>query len=544
VGIEGVTGSHNVQINPYVLGQNEHELLTGDPNNPYFSSRSFEGTGGGEAKFILKDSIVFDATVNPDFSDVESDQPQFTVNQRYPVYFPELRPFFLENASYFATPLTLLYTRNIIRPEFGMRVTGKVNHTNIGVLAIDDRAPGTTVDADDPLSGKRAGFFVGRVAQDIGKSSNIGLMYTDEEFGSGWNRIGGADFNFRLTDKWTLMGQSAESATKASNVQSEAEEFPSGYHAGPASYLQIQRNAKVFNFEDDYTDIATGFVTTVGFLQTSDIRTDHTHATYQFYPKHSWAQSFGLETNQNVAFDHQGNRVYHYSQFDPFVLLKNNIVVAPILVLNSDTVGPQNGYPLSQSVNFTENQGGFVARGQPLAQFNFNLQAFTGGTVNYYPVAGTAPYLLKQDTVQFLFTLAPVKQLTADQTYLLDRDHNDHTGQFVYESQVLRTKINYQFTRAFSARVIVEYDSTLANPLATSLVRTKQVQTQALLTWLPHPGTAIYVGYNNDLQNYNHTLCSKLGGTCDPTQPILPRGNNYLNDGRQFFVKASYLFRF
>jgi len=86
-GIEGVTGSHNVQINPYVLGQNEKTLLNLNPLDPYFSQRTFEGTAGGEVKAIWKDAIVFDATVNPDFSDVESDQPQFTVNQRYPVLF-------------------------------------------------------------------------------------------------------------------------------------------------------------------------------------------------------------------------------------------------------------------------------------------------------------------------------------------------------------------------------------------------------------------------------------------------------------------------
>jgi hypothetical protein len=72
------------------------------------------------------------------------------------------------------------------------------------------------------------------------------------------------------------------------------------------------------------------------------------------------------------------------------------------------------------------------------------------------------------------------------------------------------------------------------------------VQTQALLTWLPHPGTVIYIGYNNDVQNYNHQFCTPLAGspTCDPSQPILPRGPNYLNDGRQIFIKASYLLRF
>ena len=543
-GIQGVTGSHNVQLNPYALAQNEHDLLTLDPNNPYFSSRSFEGTAGGEAKVILKDAIVLDATVNPDFSDVESDQPQFTVNQRYPVYFPELRPFFLENANYFSTPIQLLYTRNIIRPEFGMRITGKVERTNIGLLAIDDREPGQTVSEGDPLYQKRAGFFVGRVTEDVGKDSSIGAIYTDEEFGGGWNRIGGVDFTWRANPKWTVFGQAVESSTKGSRPDSQATVFPTGYAAGPATYLEVNRSAHAFNLDSTYKDFSTGFQSQVGFIQTTDFRNDQTHATYQWFPKHSEIQSFGLETNQNIAWDHQHNRVYHYSTFDPFVLLPRTIVVAPIGGQNSDTVGPQDGYPMTYNDNFTENFGGFVARGQPFSQFNFNFTGLRGGNVNYNPPVGAVPFLLNQDYVQFLFTLQPIRQLTADQTYLLDRDHDAHNNAFVYESQVLRTKLNYQFTRALSARVIVEYDSTLANPVETSLVRTKQVQTQALLTWLPHPGTAIYVGWNNDLQNLDHTLCARLGGSCDTTEPILPRGPGYLNDGRQFFVKVSYLLRF
>jgi hypothetical protein len=187
--VEGVTGSRNVQINPYGLAQNQHSLQTQYPYNPYFSSRSLEGTAGGEVKAVVKESIVLDGTVNRDFSDVGSDQPQFTVNQRYPVYFPELRPFFLENAPYFLTPIQLLYTRNIIQPDWGIRVTGKLDHTNFGWLAIDDREPGETVAQGDPLYGKKADFYVGRVSQDLGKGSSVRLMYTDEEFGGGWNRM-------------------------------------------------------------------------------------------------------------------------------------------------------------------------------------------------------------------------------------------------------------------------------------------------------------------------------------------------------------------
>jgi len=291
-------------------------------------------------------------------------------------------------------------------------------------------------------------------------------------------------------------------------------------------------------------DYSTGFQSQVGFIQTTDYYNNQTHASYQWYPKRSIVQSFGLEENNQIAFSHAGNRIYHYTSVDPFVLLPRNIVFAPIIGQNSDTVGPQNGYPMTHNENFTENQAGFVLRGQPWAQLSFNVNGFRGGNVNYNPVAGGIPFLMNQEQLQALVSVNPLRQLTDDNTYLLDRDHSVKNGQLVYESQTFRTKLNYQFTRAWSARVIVEYDSTLANPLETSLPSTKRIQSQALITWLPHPGTEIYIGYNNDIQNYNHTLCTHIAGTCDPMQPILRRGPHYLDDGRQFFVKASYLFRF
>jgi hypothetical protein len=540
-GVQGVTGSHNVQINPYVLGQNERTLETVDPLNPYFSSRHEEGTAGGEVKAILKDRIVFDATINPDFSNIESDQPQFTVDQRYPVYFPELRPFFLENANYFATPINLVYTRNIVHPEYGGRVTGKTGHTNLGLFVIDDREPGQTVAPGDPLYNKRATIAVGRVSRDLGKGSSMGAIYTDYEFGQGWNRIGGIDFTARFNKHWTALGQMVESSSKGTQDSGT----PPTYSAGPASNFQLQRSGHVFNLYSTYQDMSVGFQTQLGFIQTANIHNGQTYINYQWYPKHRTIQRIGAETNQNVAFDHLGNRVYHYSSFDVFFTLPRNFVFAPIVGENSDTVGPPSYPVLTQYKNFTENNGGFIVRGAPYSQLNFNITVFRSGNVNYNPVAGGAPFLMNQETVQALFTLQPLRQLTADNTYLLDRDHAVSNGALVYESQVFRTKVNYQFTRAMSARVIVEYDSTLANPAETSLKRTKGVGTEALLTWLPHPGTAVYIGYNNDLQNLDRSLCNRLpGGACDPNNTVAPRAPNMLNDGRQIFIKASYLFRF
>ncbi len=539
-GVEGVTGSHNLQINPYGIAQRIHTLDTRDPFAPYFSNRNLEATAGGDAKAIIKDSIVLDATINPDFSQVESDQPQFTVNQRYPVYFPELRPFFLENANYFATPLTLLYTRNIVHPEYGGRVTGKVGHTNLGLLAIDDRAPGEVYAPGDPLFGKHALFAVGRVSQDLGKGSSVGAIYTDEEFGGSWNRIGGTDFTARFNDHWTAQGQLVESSTRTLSPPYAL----STYSAGPASSLELTRSGHSFNLDDLYQDYSTGFVSQVGFIQTANIRTNTNHTNYQWFPKHSILQSYGLEANPRFAFDHQGNRVYRYLGGDPFFLFARNTTLAPLIGQNSDTLTPAQYPLLTRNHNLSENYGGIVARSAPFAQLNFNIVYTHGGNPNYSPANGI-PSILHEDFLQALITVAPLRSLIIDNTYLLDRNRAHPNEPLAFENQTLRTKINYQFTRALSARVIVEYDSLLVNPAETSLRRTKQVGTQALLTWLPHPGTAIYFGYNNDLQNLDHALCTRLlPGTCDPNQTILPRSTNYLNDGRQIFLKASYLLRF
>jgi len=108
----------------------------------------------------------------------------------------------------------------------------------------------------------------------------------------------------------------------------------------------------------------------------------------------------------------------------------------------------------------------------------------------------------------------------------------------VLNNHILRSTINFQLTRALSLRFIPQYTSALVNPALTSLKTTKQFNADFLITYLVHPSTAIYVGYNSDLQN----LVNPLG--LDPNGQLLRTRGKYLNDGRTLFVKISYLFRF
>ncbi|HWN25178.1 MAG TPA: hypothetical protein VNN16_08710, partial [Candidatus Sulfotelmatobacter sp.] len=147
-------------------------------------------------------------------------------------------------------------------------------------------------------------------------------------------------------------------------------------------------------------------------------------------------------------------------------------------------------------------------------------------------------YLAKSSYAQIALTLRPAGKLTIDNTYLLSRLRGLSNGPGIFDNHIIRSKWNYQFTREFSLRFIGQYTATLANPNFTSLQTTKNFNADVLFTYLLHPGTAIYVGYNSNLQNLDPSLTFDQNGNLRRLQ------DSYLNDGRQVFVKISYLFRF
>src|SRR5437660_11443301 len=135
-------------------------LDTRDPATPRFDHRDAELRGGIDSKFVIHDNLVLDVTANPDFSQIESDQPQITVNQRFEVFFPETRPFFQENSNYFQTPINLVFTRRIVDPKWGLRLTGKDGPWAVGMLVADTASPSERVLPDNPLFNQHALFAV------------------------------------------------------------------------------------------------------------------------------------------------------------------------------------------------------------------------------------------------------------------------------------------------------------------------------------------------------------------------------------------------
>lgn len=540
---EGARG--NIQLNPYAALATFKELDTRDALNPRFSQKLAKGKIGLDAKIVFRDSLVLDATINPDFAQVESDQPQNTVNQRFEVFFPEKRPFFLENANFFniqgasfgGPNTTLLFTRRIADPSYGLRLTGKQGPWNMGFLFADDKSPGKVVALNDPLLGKKAYFSVGRVTRDVGTNSSVGFIYTDREFAGDFNRVGGLDGNYKMGKNWNASFHSVVSSTA---------DRSSGYSFGQDHETQLDGGGRRFTYLLQYQDITPGFQTQAGFVRRTDIRHLNDYYHFFFRPEGKHLTFHGPELSFDRTWDHHGTGVQYNFNADWAFQFHNNTFFAPIVGIESDTLRPQDFAGLTFNRKFSQDFAGIVFNAAPVRQMTLNTQFFRQGTVDIVVPNGQLPVQGDDTFLNQTLTLHPVSPLTIDNTYIFDRVVHNNLHHSVYNNHIIRSKWNYQFTKEFSLRFIAQYNGLLANPTYTNLRTVKNVNFDVLFTYLVHPGTAIYVGYNSNLENVDPGLCAHVMGAtqCDPNGNGLVRNNaRLINDGKQVFIKVSYLFR-
>ena len=544
-GLEGISPGRNMQFIPYGLGRSFRFLDLRDPNAPRFSERTFQGRFGLDSKFVLKDRLVLDLTVNPDFSEIESDQPQITANQRFEVFFPEKRPFFQENANFFETPKGILFTRRIIDPEFGARLTGKLGPYALGFLATDDRGPGEAVAPGDPLFGRRAYFFLGRVSRDIGNQSSLGLIYADREFAhvsacnepaalqpilcSTFNRVGGVDGRFKLNSNWELQAQTL--------VSSSANEDGT-YSAGPGTRAILNRTGRQFNYILNYVDNSPGFRAETGFIPRVDVRDLNQQATYLFRPEGEHLISWGPTLFTEQVWDHTGLLLDdHYALTFQWNFKRQTFINVDPFELHNERLRPRDFNGLTSNVEFPKRSGGIAFGTQILKQLNISGLWYRGKQIDFVPPTGQLPTLGDFDQAQLQVTLRPTTGLQVDNTYLLERLRNSQTGRSDFTNHIIRSKWNWQFTRSLSVRFIGQYNAVLTTPSASSLTPAKNFNADFLITYLVHPGTAVYVGYNSDLSNIDRRLIPL-------NNDLLRTPDGFMNNNRQFFVKASYLFRF
>ncbi len=549
-GLESISPGRNIQFIPYGVFRSFRALDTRDPSRPEFVTDHGEFDAGLDAKVVLKDSLVLDVTLNPDFSHVESDEPQVTVNQRFEVFFPERRPFFIENADFFETPIDLVFTRRIADPSLGARLTGKVGPYALGLMVMDDESPGKIVPRPDPLHDQRAYFGIFRVSRDIFQQSRVGFIYTDREFEDSYNRVGGFDGRFKLSPNWVFNWQAVTSWTRTL----EGERF-----AGPAYDLELFRSGRSFEYQLEYNDRSPGFRTETGFIPRSDIRRIGQWIAYRFWPENSFMINWGPRLNFERVYGHDGTRLDW--QVSPSLAFDFVGQTSMTVFYNAarERLRPQDFPGLTQPLDFARPGYGFDFSSSYFRPVTFFGFAGWGKGVNFAPpcfpnppepdCAFIDPFPADENSAELGVTLHPLNALRIDNSYILFRLQDRPSGATILNNNIFRSRWNYQFTRELSLRVILQYDATLTNPELTSLETRKNFNADFLLTYLLHPGTALFIGYNGNVQNI--FLCNGPGQTrfdCPflsaDTAELIRLRRQYINDARLFFIKFSYLYRF
>ena len=560
-GLEHVSPGRNIQLIPYGLLANDHFLnqpgpaISPNPATPPGFTNKFEHRAGLDAKFVAKDSLTFDVTLNPDFSQVESDDPQVTINQRFAVFFPEKRPFFIENAGFFMTPINLFFSRQIANPQFGSRMTGKLGKWTLGALVIDDRQPGLGF-TSGPYN-TRALDEVVRVTREFGNQSYVGGFFTSRDFADTSNRVVSIDARLKFLRNWVVDVQGVHSWTRQNlNAGQNCLSFASnntaiGSQQGNALWADANYSGRHFNFSTNYNDFSPNFCTELGFVNRIDIRQNNAAGSYFWRPANSKIVDFGPTASETVDWNHSGVM----QDWQAAVGLQMDLTKQTTLALSRG-----EAFELFDNIGFRKHSTSFLASAQPYKWISFSARYTTGIGENFFPaltLTPLQPFLATAKRVNLGFTLRPSSRFRLDETLIYYRLGTRAgavappfaAGQSIFNNYLNRTKLNYQFTKELSLRLILDYNATIANTGLFDVQRslggsddpggpfepTKRFTADVLLTYLLHPGTAVYLGYNN---GYTDLTLRGL----PPVVNVQGAPNN--STSRLFFVKLSYLLRF
>src|SRR5262245_53407564 len=531
---------------------------TPDPGR--FVNQPINADAGLTGKVTLTPAVTFDFALNPDFAEVEADQPQVTANQRFPLFFEERRPFFLEGADLFRTPIRTFHSRTIIDPDVALKLSGKRGRVNFGALLASDNAPGnfSEDERNDPAQGPAIARFIDhnayagvlRVRRDVGDQSSLGLTATSYDFIEKHNKLAGVDGRLSLNRNTFLTFQLLGASSRRSFYDPEENRDVYRTGNGFAYYAELNRTGRRLNLQLSGAGYTRDYRADLGFTTRADTNIWSVYARYNSEPQPqrkliSWSALY----TTLVQFDWRGRSQYAYHF--PRVALNFRRQTFLQLAVYRDYArlfeeefgakrtatragaffGPAerstfwNGYTITFGTNPTRKYSANVIVDGSWKVFDYDFGAGAkfprvSPAALADPNAPLDPGPGNTNDITASFAWRPAEAFRASIDYTKSRLVRIDTRRMAYDQNLWSLRASYNFTRFTFARARVDYD-TLASRL----------RGQFLLGWTPHPGTSLYAGYNDDL-NYNGY---------SPFTARFERGLR--RNQRTIFVKMSYLLR-
>ncbi|HEU4509782.1 MAG TPA: carbohydrate binding family 9 domain-containing protein [Pyrinomonadaceae bacterium] len=588
-GLEGISVERTIELIPSVtVAQNSRFVPSFQPIEETIDPGRIvnEPVGldlGLTAKFIPSSAVTVDLAINPDFAQVEADQIVVTANQRFPIFFPEKRPFFLEGIDIFRTPITAVHTRAIVDPDLAVKTTGKLGRNTFGLMVASDNGPGNLTADDrgelnacierralDPREVCNSERFIDRNAyigvlrlkRDVGKEDSLGMIATSYNFIDKHNDVVGIDGRFRLDKKTTLTFQTL--GTTSRNFFFDPNDGIERYRTGngfgyTANYNMAGRNWGYEIYGEGFTQ---DYRADVGFFQRTNSNFNYFFLRYNSDPDPK-KKIIGVHwhTFNHVGYDWQG-RLYAWESehLVELQLPRNSWIGAwwepgyerlfdhefgatreakPCNPFSAADTDKCTFFGESNERSSNKQHLSFFGGSNFSKKISFNGQVthrwghfdFDFGNGDKYPRVSPAALLLGQDApldpgrgslLQFNgnVTYQPTDELRTQFSINSQRLRRYDTDRVAFNVNILTLRGTYQFTKATFARLILDYNTL-----------NSRMRSQALFGWTPSPGTAVYAGYNDDL-NYDsiHPF----------TRELVP---GFRRNSRTLFIKMSYLIR-
>ena len=508
--LEGMTDlstARNLEILPTFTAIQYGDI---DPTRPAFVNQDADPDAGVNVKYGITTNLTADFTVNPDFSQIESDRPQIEVNQRFPLFFSELRPFFVEGAEIFnvLAPVTFVHTRTIVDPDYGAKLSGQVGRFSIGVLTANDRAPGKVDDPTDAAFEQTAQTFIARARYDLYAESNIGAIVTDREFLDSYSRLVGLDGNFRLSP--TIAG---DFRVVGSSYRDVGGGTPVDGHMLATRWGQTARNLRwsLYAYQ-----ISRDFDTEVGFVRRRDIRNVTSSLEYRLRPE-SWIMDWGPQITYSRNYDFDG--VLQDEDFSGSI----NFSFARSISLNGSFSREMERFG---GIDF--NKSSFSAGGNVNTSRSYSFGAnFSIGDEIYY----LAPSIGHQVNWSVNATLRPLDRFQTRLRWSSRRLTDPANGDAeLFDVTILRATTNMQFTERLGMRNITEWNT-----------QDETFDMNVPFNYRINAGTVFFIGYDDHYQQADLIEGDRDG---DGLREQLFYTSGLRRTNRAIFIKLQYLLRY
>lgn len=502
---------------------------------------------GGNVRWGLTNNLSINATLNPDFSQVEADVAQISYDPRQALFFPEKRPFFLDGIELFSMPQNLIYTRRLVNPIAAVKLTGKISGTNVGLLSGVDRK-------STSFTGDEHRFFnVVRISRDIWEQSTVGMAYTDKVDGDHSNRVASVDGRLVLAQKYTITFQGSGSFTSDGSDTEFA----------PLWSLSVNQSGRKFGFSASASGIHGRFNAESGFIRRTNVARANFSPRMTIFPREG---SLVESITGSLTFD----GTWDYDRFtsgkepnDPKFHINGQLglrggwSIGGSILIESFKYPPelyQNYYVERTNNGVVTDTVAYVGTNR-LANLDYvvnirtpQFKTFSGSLFMIYGRDENFQEWAPADI--WIFTWAmnwnPTNQLRFNflynhQQYIRPSDRSN-----VQIRRVPRLKAEYQLSRAIFLRLVAQYDSNAIDALRdnsrsddpilirdsegnfhrSEKVRVNKLRIDWLFSYRPTPGTVVFFGYGSSLSE---------------PETFRLRNLERLSDG--FFMKLSYLFR-